>query len=208
MEFFRRAAGVPHKLGILAGTFNPPTRAHLALAGAGLGVVQEVLFVLPRVFPHKRYAGASFEDRVRMLECALEGEARYSAGWSERGLFIEIARECRAAYGPQVELFFLCGRDAAERIVNWDYGPEQGFQEQLRDYQLLVAPRGGPCEPPPALRGRIHALPMAQDYAEVSASEVRARIARGEEWEHLAPQRIVPLVREIYGSGPFVEGVL
>lgn len=208
MEFFRRAAGVPQKLGILAGTFNPPTRAHLALAQAALGVIQEVLFVLPRIFPHKSYEGASFQDRLRMLKCALEGEARYSIGSTERGLFIEIAQECRAAYGPQVELFFLCGRDAAERIVNWDYGQPDAFQEQLREYQLLVAPRGGPYQPPPALRGRIHALPMAQDYDEVSASEVRARIARGEKWEHLAPERIVPLVREVYGSGPFVEAIL
>jgi len=208
MEFFRRAAGVPPKLGILAGTFNPPTRAHLALAGTALGVVQEVLFVLPRIFPHKSYEGASFRDRLRMLESVVEGEPRYSIGSTERGLFIEIARECRAAYGPDAELFFLCGRDAAERIVQWDYGQPDAIQEQLREFQLLVAPRAGRYEPPTALRGRIHGLAMTPDYDEVSATEARERIRRGEPWEHLVPERIVPLVRQVYCSAPFVEGVL
>ena len=55
IEFFRRAEGRPRRLGILPGTFNPPTRAHVALAEAALGEVDEALFVLPRSFPHKEY---------------------------------------------------------------------------------------------------------------------------------------------------------
>jgi len=198
MEFFRRAEGRPGKLGILAGTFNPPTRAHLALARAGLAVIEEVLFVLPRVFPHKDYEGATFDDRLRMLEAALAGEPRCSIGSSRRGLFIDIARECRDAYGECAELFFLCGRDAAERILNWDYGRPGAILDQLRKYQLLVAPRRGSYEAPAEMKGRVHALPMAQDYDELSATEVRERIRRGEAWEHLVPERIVSLVREIY----------
>jgi nicotinate (nicotinamide) nucleotide adenylyltransferase len=198
MEFFRRAAGSPKKLGILAGTFNPPTRAHFALAHAALAVVEEVLFVLPRVFPHKRYEGAGFEQRVRMLELAAGEEPRFSIAAAEHGLFIEIALECRAAYGSATELFFLCGCDAADRIVNWDYGRPGAIREQLQEYQLLVAPRGGAYLPPEPLRDRIHALALAEDYSEVSATAVRERIRRGETWEHLVPEAIVPVVREIY----------
>jgi nicotinate-nucleotide adenylyltransferase len=188
----------PQKLGVLAGTFNPPTRAHIALARAALAVVDEVLFVLPRMLPHKEWEGARFEDRLRMLKTAIEDEPRFSIAASERGLFIEIARECRAKYGPRVELYFLCGRDAAERIVNWDYGHPGAFVEQLTEYQLLVAPRKGDYEPPPEMRGRIHRLAVPPDYDEVSATEVRRRIGSGEPWEHLVPEIIVPLVRQIY----------
>jgi nicotinic acid mononucleotide adenylyltransferase len=92
MEFFRRAAARPGRLGVLAGTFNPPTRAHLALAQAALGCADEVVFVLPRAFPHKAYGGASFEDRVRMLAAAVGDEPRFSIAASGAGLFIEIAR--------------------------------------------------------------------------------------------------------------------
>ncbi len=198
MEFFRRAAGQPGRLGILPGTFNPPTRAHLALARAALARVDEVVFVLPREFPHKRYEGASFDDRVRMLETALENEPRFSIAATAGGLFIDIARACREAYGPGVELYILCGRDAAERIVNWDYGRPGAFLEQLDEYQLLVAPRQGAYEPPAECAARIHSLPFEPRYDELSATDVRERIARGEPWEHLVPEPVVQTVRRIY----------
>jgi nicotinate (nicotinamide) nucleotide adenylyltransferase len=196
MKFFRRAAGETRRLGVFPGTFNPPTRAHLALARAALALVDEVVFVLPREFPHKIYEGAVFEDRVRMLEAALEAEPRFSIAASRGGLFIEIARECHEAYGVEAELYFLCGRDAAERIVNWDYGRPGAIGDQLCEYQLLVASRQGAYDAPADLRGRVHALDGGDDR--VSASEVRRRIRLGEPWEELVPERIVGLVREIY----------
>lgn len=199
MTFIRRAAGTPARLGILAGTFNPPTIAHLALAKAALGRVDEVLFALPRVFPHKAYQGADFQQRLRMLETALGNEPRYSIAATEGGLFIEIARECRAAYPPGVELYFLCGRDAAERIVNWDYGRPGAIEEQLAEFQLLVAPREGVWQPPAALSHRIHPLALPAGYDGVSASEVRQRIREGRPWRHLVPEPIVELVEQIYG---------
>src|SRR4051794_31945900 len=127
IEFFRRAAGASRRLGILPGTFNPPTRAHMALAGAALAQVDEVLFVLPREFPHKVYEGASFAERIEMLQLAAADEPHFSIASTGGGLFIEIARECRDAYSDAA-LCFLCGRDAAERIVNWDYGDPQAFR--------------------------------------------------------------------------------
>jgi nicotinate-nucleotide adenylyltransferase len=198
MEFLRRAVGAGRRLGVFPGTFNPPTRAHLALARAGFAVVDEVVFVLPRVFPHKGWEGARFEDRLRLLETAIGEDPQFSIAASEKGLFIEIARECREACGAGAELYFLCGRDAAERVVNWDYGQTDAFLEQLREFQLLVAARKGVYEPPARMRGRIHALPMEQEYDELSASEVRGRISRGEPWEHLVPEAIVGIVKQVY----------
>jgi nicotinate (nicotinamide) nucleotide adenylyltransferase len=205
MEFFRRAAGQARRLGVFPGSFHPPTRAHLALARAALKVVDEVAFVLPRRFPHKEWEGAGFEDRVRMLEAAAGEEARFSVAASENGLFIEIARECREAYAGRPELYFLCGRDAAERALNWDYGRPGAFAEQLREYQLLVAPRRGIYTPPEELRGRIHALEIEDDYDDISASEVRRRISTGEPWEHLVPEAVVGMVRELF-RGSVVRG--
>jgi len=199
MEFTRRAEGAPRKLGILAGTFHPPTRAHVALAHAGLGVVEEVLFVLPRAFPHKSYEGPSLAERLTILEAVLRDEPRCSLAVTEGGLFIDIARECRAAYTPAPELYFLCGRDAAERILHWDYGRAGAILEQLREFQLLVARREGEFQPPPELRDRIHPLPMEEDW--VSATDVRHRIRAGQPWEHLVPEASIPLVRQFYGPG-------
>jgi nicotinate (nicotinamide) nucleotide adenylyltransferase len=202
MEFFRRAPGRPDSLGVLAGTFNPPTRAHLALAEAALSLAGEVVFVLPRLFPHKAYDGAPFEDRVRMLELATAHQPRYSIASTETGLFIDVARACRAAYHPGVRLLFLCGSDAAERIVNWDYGRPGSFAEQLKEFELLVADRETPYSPPAELRHRIHSLKLHGDFSAVSATEVRGRIARNQPWRHLVPEAVAGLVERLYPPTP------
>jgi len=201
IEFFRRAAGVPRRLGILPGTFNPPTRAHIALAGGALAQVDEVLFVLPREFPHKVYEGASFAERIEMLQLAAAAEPRFSIASTEGGLFIEIARECRDAY-LDAALSFLCGRDAAERIVNWDYGDPRAFRAMLDVFELRVASRCGEYVPPPDLAPHIHPLPIDAGYDDVSATDVRERIGRGEAWEHLVPEAVIPVARRIYLSPP------
>src|SRR5260370_41558798 len=104
MDFYFRATGTPARLAILPGAFNPPTRAHLAMAESALSVVDEVLFVLPRAFPHKEYTVASFETRVECLRATLDGNPRFSLASSVRGLFIDLAREALVDYGAATEL--------------------------------------------------------------------------------------------------------
>jgi nicotinate (nicotinamide) nucleotide adenylyltransferase len=192
MEFYIRAPGPAASLAILPGAFNPPTRAHIAMAEAALGVAGEVLFVLPRVFPHKQYTAAGLEYRLELLRAALAGNTRFSLGVSERGLFIDLAREARADYSPQTEIYLLCGRDAAERIVSWDYGEAEGIARQLESFRLLVAGRGGHYEPPEEIRDRVERVEL--DLAEISSSEVRRRIRAAEPWRELVPEPVVPLI--------------
>lgn len=198
MDFVRRAAGFPRRLGILAGSFNPVTLAHLGLAHAARDVCDEVLFVLPRIFPHKQYLDASLEERVGLLEAALPGSAGYSLAVAEHGLFVEIAEECRAAYGADVRLSFLCGRDSAERIAGWEYGHPGAFAAMLREFDLLVARRNGEYFPPPELSAGIERLPVPDGIDLISASDVRQRIARGHAWEHLVPPVIRHRIVKIY----------
>lgn len=199
LEFFRRAEGRPQSLGVLPATFNPPTRAHLALARAALAQADGVLFVLPREFPHKPYEGAIFDERVEMLLAATRAEPRFSVAASRGGLFAEIAEECREAYGEVTRLMFICGRDAAERIVDWDYGEPDAFRRMIARFELLVAPRDGHYQPPAEIQHRVQPLQLSEDIALISATEVRDRLRRGEPWEHLVPPEIVPLARTIYG---------
>jgi nicotinate-nucleotide adenylyltransferase len=199
LEFFRRVAALPSSLGVLPAAFNPPTRAHLALAQATLGTADEVLFVLPRRFPHKPYAGATFDERVQMLLAATRHEPRFSIAASECGLFVDIAEECREAYGDDARLLFICGRDAAERIVGWDYGEPKAFHRMIARFELLVAPRDGHYEPPDEIRDRVGVLEIDDEIGFISATEVRERLRNGAPWEHFVPPEIVPLVRVIYG---------
>jgi nicotinic acid mononucleotide adenylyltransferase len=198
MQFFHRASGWPGHLGVFPGTFNPVTVAHLALARAALPRLDEILFVLPRVFPHKEYSGVSFESRLSILKAATAATGPVSVASSDGGLFLEIARECRQHYGGQVRLSFLCGRDAAERIVNWDYGQPGACLAMLREFQLLVAARQGQYRPPPEFAHAVQHLDIDEDWDSVSATEVRRRIALCEPWEHLVPPAAQELVRRAY----------
>ena len=100
LEFVKGPRKAIARLGVLPGTFNPPTRAHLALAHAALDHCDEILFVLPRALPHKDYAGVGFQDRLRLLERAVSEHPQFEAAASGGGLFLEIAAECRESSRP------------------------------------------------------------------------------------------------------------
>jgi nicotinate-nucleotide adenylyltransferase len=197
VRFHQRSLGRPRKLGVVAGSFNPPTIAHEELVYAAGFNVDEVLCVVPSVFPHKEFVGATLEQRLEMLAAA---RLMYcsSIATSDKGLFIDIARECREHYGADTRLYFVCGRDAAERILTWDYGRPGVVEEMLQEFELLVAARGGEFRPPAEFQHRVHPLSLRGAHDQVSSTEVRERIARGEPWEHLVPPEIVERVREIY----------
>ena len=199
MEFVHRPAGTPGRVGILAGSFNPPTRAHFEVLRAAAAQVDQIVCVLPKVMPHKEFFGATLEQRLAMLRAAaVELEAPCAIATSEQGLFIDIAREFRAQAGGAPQIALLCGADAAERIVGWDYGQSGSIAEMLEEFEMLVAPRQAVYVPPPGLSHRIRFLPIGVPYQAISSTEVRERVRRREPWEHLVPRAIVEMVRQIY----------
>jgi nicotinate-nucleotide adenylyltransferase len=197
VEFYVRNRRKPERLAVLAGSFNPPTNAHLELIHAAGFHADEILFVIPRAFPHKAYFGATLEQRLEMMAFADPGFG-YSIASTDAGLFVDIARECREQYSREARLFFVCGRDAAERVLTWDHGREGAVEEMLAEFELLVAARQGDFEPLREHRHRIHNLAVRGAFDEVSSTDVRERIARREPWQHLVPEEIVDRVREIY----------
>ena len=200
MKFYRRQNRDARAVAAFPGSYHPITVAHLAVARAALRFADEVVFVMPEKFPHKEYEMVGLEERMEMVRRAVDDEPRFSAAITAGGLFIDVARECRAAYGAGTELFVLCGTDAAERIVNWDYGNGAGFDRMLDEFQMLVAARGGGYQPPVELASRIHHLPMDADWSEVSATEVRRRLVAGLDWKHLVPAAIHEEVARLYSE--------
>jgi nicotinate-nucleotide adenylyltransferase len=201
LEFVKSPRREISRLGVLPGTFNPPTRAHMALAHAALDHCDEILFVLPRSLPHKEYGGVGFHDRLKLLEAAMAAHPRFVAAASGGGLFLEIAAECREAYGREVDVAFLCGRDAAERIVGWRYEREEILAEMFEQFSLLVARRQGEYVPPEHLASRIRCLDIGEGWDAVSATEVRERIAAGLDCHDLVPPDIASEVMRLYGAG-------
>jgi nicotinate-nucleotide adenylyltransferase len=204
-RFLKGAALRSGRVGIFPGAFNPLTRAHLALAQAARGQhsLDQVVFLLPRTFPHKGFEGASFEERVSMLESALAVDAAFAIATGEGGLVIELARSVRAACGEKVEISVLCGRDAAERFAGWDYGERPAFSEQLEVFQMLVGSREGEYSIPPEYAGRIRLVRMPPGYDDHSSSAVREAMDAGQPWEHLVPESVAAQIRgkKLYGAG-------
>ena len=200
MEFFHRAAVAPARLGILPGTFNPVTTAHLALAKAGLAWVDEVLFVLPRELPRKALpaprspsawrssgrrwpANRAFPWRRRRAGCSLTSPPSAAGSMAPAYAW----RSCRARRrGADRRL----GLRAARRI-----------RAHVRGLDLLVASRAGRYEPPPEFRGSIQALELAGEYDGVSATGVRRSILRGEPGELMVPEAARELALRIYRGG-------
>src|SRR5206468_4719103 len=142
----RCGARNPATVAVLAGAFNPPTVAHAELIRSAAARVDEVLCVLPGRLPHKESHAAMPEERLRLLTGL--APVPYSVAMSDGGLLIDIARECREHLPDSARLFFICGRDAAERIMTWDYGQANAHGAMLQEFELLVAPRGGDYAPP------------------------------------------------------------
>ena len=189
------------RLGVFPGTFNPPHHGHFAVAEAALAYCDEILFVLPRALPHKDYGGVGFHDRLRLLAAAVSPHPQFAAAASSGGLFLEIAAECREAYGNHVEITFLCGRDAAERIVGWKYEREEMLAEMFQQFSLLVARRQGEYVAPQHLASRIRCLELGEGWDTASATEVRQRIAAGLDYRDLVPPSIAVDVMRLYGGG-------
>ncbi|HWF07975.1 MAG TPA: hypothetical protein VG297_05895 [Bryobacteraceae bacterium] len=197
-EFLYRAVPDAKRVILFPGAWNPPTVAHLEIARAAREHADEVIWVLPRVFPHKEFGGAGFEARCRMIDTLARGEQGFSAAVAGKGLYAEIGDEAAECLAPATSIDFVLGRDAAERIAAWDYGAPGVFDAFVKRHRLLVAARNGEYEPPASHRDFIRILPMKGSWDAVSSSEIRQRISQGKSWRDLAPASIESVIHELY----------
>jgi nicotinic acid mononucleotide adenylyltransferase len=168
------------------------------MARAALRYADEVIWLLPRTFPHKSFEGAGFDQRIEMLRSIAQTEPGFSVAVTDGGLYFEMADEARASFGPDPEIMLLCGRDAAERIAGWDYGEPGVFDAMVDRYPLLVAERAGEYLPDARHAGRVIRVTMDGDFSEVSSTELRGRLSRGEPWRHLVPDEVAGMAERIY----------
>jgi len=187
------------RLGVLGGTFDPVHRGHLALAGAARDelALDEVLFV-PAGQPWRK-AGriiAPAEHRLAMLRLAISDDSAFRVETLELERpgpsYTADTLEALGAARPGVELFLVLGEDALADLPNW-VRPERILELAT----LAVARRAGAPEGErqlPGLRERLVWLKMP--LVEVTATEVRERVARGEPIGELAPAAVEAYIRE------------
>jgi nicotinate (nicotinamide) nucleotide adenylyltransferase len=134
-----------HIIGMFGGTFDPPHLGHTGLAREILraGAADELVFVPASVPPHKpARPSASFADRIRMLEIAIEGAAGFSISDIEGRregpsyTFDTLVRFSDIYSGADIRL--VIGSDSLETLHEWCKG-----REIPRKWDLLVYPRPG-----------------------------------------------------------------
>jgi len=187
----------PKRIGVLGGTFDPIHNTHLDMARAAMesARLDTVLFVLSARPPHKRDdTVASPEQRLDMLEAALEDEANFAACELELhregpSYMRETLRDLEEA-NPGAEFFLILGLDSLLDFPNWK-GPE----DILKRARLLVAPREGDGRVVPAsLEGKYDFVPFKE--SDVSSTDIRGRVLRADPIDALVPGGVVRLIRE------------
>ena len=166
------------------------------MALVALDHADEVVLTLAARMPHKEMEPGEIERRLEWMRLLAEVDERISVALTGGGLFVDMARAAKAAAGVE-RVSIVCGRDAAERAMGWDYGDGAGFAEQLSEFTMLVAPRMGWLEVTETLAGRIVQIDLEEEFQQLSSTEARHRIAEGARWEDLIPARIAERLRAL-----------
>ena len=191
------------RLGLLPSTFNPPTMAHLSLAEVAQETfdLQQVVYVLPEILPHKKIEKPTLEQRMEWISVLARSGTDRAAASCKAGLVIEIVQVFRECLPDSCEIYVISGRDAAERYQNWGYGDGTSFSKQLQQYQLLVAARDGSgFTVDSRFSSRIHTFEMNPEFDHVSSSMVRQSIRSGGQWQQFVPIVLHDTVGQAYGE--------
>jgi nicotinate-nucleotide adenylyltransferase len=193
-----------HRIGILGGTFDPPHVGHLWLAtlAADAMALDRVLFMPAAQPPHKRDRTISpIVDRLLMTRLAIGGNDLFELSTLEVGragpsYTVDSVGELLRTY-DDAALFLVMAGDSLAQIDTW-HEPDR----LLSLVEWVVGPRPG--APPPdvgqlrerfgAAADRIHLLDGPS--LDVSATEIRERVAGGLSIRYLVPEAVEELIVE------------
>jgi len=195
------------RIGIYGGTFAPPHKGHVRAAEAFLeGAALDRLYVMPAsVPPHKQL---HFKDdpsiRLAMARAAFEGGREKitvsdyeigKGGVSYTADTLEyMKRETKG------ELFFLCGTDMFLTLPAWRRAADIFslativFVSRAEDKALTAAVEKAAALYKADYNARILLLDIPP--FPVSSSEVREKIAGGEDVSELVPRGVLNLIKE------------
>ncbi len=209
---------------VQGGTFDPVHYGHLQTArdvAALLGVQQ--IRLIPCGDPaHRPAPGATAVQRLAMLQAAVGDESRFTIDAQELhrqgpSYMVDTAISLRQELGDQVPICLMMGSDAFLGLPSW-----HRWQEILDYLSLVVVKRPGwgvqpsniPLEKVLAAcqvgsvdellavaAGRI--LMVSVSLLDISATDIRRRLAAGKSVEGLVPDEVLALIQQqnLYKNG-------
>ncbi len=186
----------------MGGTFDPIHHGHLVAASevAERFDLDEVVFV-PTGQPWQKadYQVSPAEDRYLMTVIATASNPRFQVSRvdidrSGPTYTVDTLRDLRAQYGPEVELFFITGADALDKILSWKEA------DQIFDLAHFIGvTRPGFVLSDAHLPADTVSLVQVPAMA-ISSSDCRARVVAGQPVWYLVPDGVVQYIakRQLY----------
>jgi nicotinate-nucleotide adenylyltransferase len=190
------------RIGIMGGTFDPIHHGHLVAASevASRFLLDEVVFV-PTGQPWQKadYDVSPAEDRYLMTVIATASNPRFQVSRVDidRGgptFTVDTLRDLRAFYGAKVDLFFITGADALDKILSWKDA------ESIFDLAHLVGvTRPGFVLSDEHLPAYTVSLVQVPAMA-ISSTDCRRRVVQGQPIWYLVPDGVVQYIakRNLY----------
>jgi nicotinate-nucleotide adenylyltransferase len=209
------------KIGIFGGTFDPVHSGHLHAAEEVMSRfrLSRILFIPSFIPPHKEIRGvASAEDRLRMVELAVLDRPGFVASGIEveaRATSYSINTVARIKEArPEAVIFFILGVDAFLEIGTW-----REYARVIEECRFIVMGRPGfrlgsaktvldgrlepemtesagnaPVDEETFSRYRVFLSPIRA--LDISSTEIRRRLRRGESVEGLVPESVRAFISE------------
>jgi len=179
-------------LALYGGTFDPIHHGHLILAREALEqlALDRVIFIPAGLSPHKlARTPAPAALRRAMLVAALADEPRFVLDDTELHLpgpnFAIDTAERLAAQFPGARLHYLIGADNLRELHTW-----RRIAELRQHVQFVVFGRGAD-----SVEG-AHGFPAVLRRIDISATDIRARVARGASIRYLLPEPVRALIAQ------------
>jgi len=185
------------RLGVFGGSFDPVHVAHVALARVALHTLKlDTLHWMPTGDAwQKRRTLTEAAHRVAMLELATRDQPRFHI--DEREIrrngptyTLDTMQALRAAH-PAARWFIVIGQDQYARLHTW-----HRWRELLPLATWAVAGRAGDEPRAPAEVAAVphDVQPLPLPPIALSATDIRARIARGEGIDGLVPPAVAAYI--------------
>lgn len=207
-------ASMSRRIGLLGGSFNPIHHGHLSIARsvADRLDLDRVLF-LPSADPPHKAAGALTDaaHRIAMVKLAIEGDALldfsdYDATRSGPSYTIDTVTHLQAQLGTDVRLFWIIGADWIADLAGW-----RRISDLVERCTIVTAARPGWSGFPREALGdalsesqvsALEANVLDTPMVDVSATEIRRRVAMGESIDAMVPAVVVEYIErnDLYGS--------
>jgi len=192
-------------IGVMGGTFDPIHNGHLAVAEEVRSRLDlNVILFMPAGQPWLKVDNpvSPAEYRVHMVRLAIADKPylKLSTVEIERPgptYTVDTMAELQAQLGAENDLFFILGWGSLAELPQW-----KEPSRLITMCRLAVVPRPGYPRPDlKALEARIPGLSqrvilMDKPEIDISASEIRDRVARGLSITHLVPEPVESYIKQ------------